>query len=49
MRQWILAGALVAAGCGHAHEAEVVSSYEPRATIGQTLTSISVSPTSAKP
>ena len=38
MRQWILAGALVAAGCGHAHEAEVVSSYEPRATIGQTFT-----------
>ena len=34
MRRWILV-ALVAAGCGHAHEAEVVSSYEPRATIGQ--------------
>jgi hypothetical protein len=26
------------AGCAHAHEAEVVASYEPRATIGQTLT-----------
>ena len=38
MRQWILLGALVGAGCGHAHEAEVVSSYEPRATIGQTFT-----------
>ncbi len=33
---WLLL-ALVAA-CGHAHEAEVVSSYEPRATIGQIFT-----------
>ena len=38
MRQWILLGALVGAGCGHAHEAEVVSSYEPRATMGQSFT-----------
>jgi hypothetical protein len=30
--------ALLLAGCGHAHEAEVVSSYEPRATIGQSFT-----------
>jgi N-acetyl-beta-hexosaminidase len=29
---------LFAVACGHAHEAEVVSSYEPRATIGQTFT-----------
>ena len=27
-----------AAGCGHAHEAEVVSAVEPRATIGQPFT-----------
>jgi hypothetical protein len=29
---------VVAAACGHAHEAEVVSSYETRATLGQTFT-----------
>jgi len=29
---------LLLAACGHAHEAEVVSSYEPKATIGQTFT-----------
>jgi hypothetical protein len=32
---WLLTLALA---CGHAHEAEVVSSYEPKATIGQTFT-----------
>lgn len=36
-RCWILL-ALGAAACGHAHDAEVVSSIEPRATIGQTFT-----------
>src|SRR5437899_9453751 len=36
-RSWILL-ALLGAACGHAHEAEVVSTYEPRATIGQTFT-----------
>jgi hypothetical protein len=30
--------ALLMAACGHAHDAEVVSSYEPKATIGQTFT-----------
>lgn len=29
---------LLVAGCGHAHEAEVVSSYQARATIGQAFT-----------
>ena len=38
MRQWILLCAFAGAGCGHAHEAEVVSTFEPRATIGQTFT-----------
>ena len=28
----------LAIACGHAHEAEVVSTYEPRATIGQAFT-----------
>lgn len=37
MRRWILL-ALVAAGCAHPHDAEVVSSYSPRATIGQAFT-----------
>jgi hypothetical protein len=36
-RPWILL-ALLAAGCAHPHEAEVVASYEPRATIGQAFT-----------
>jgi hypothetical protein len=34
----MIVGLLFAVGCGHAHEAEVVSSVESRATIGQTLT-----------
>ena len=38
MRRPFLLLALLGAACGHAHEAEVVSSYEPRATIGQTFT-----------
>jgi hypothetical protein len=38
MRTLLLTLLFAAAGCGHAHEAEVVSSYEPRATIGQTIT-----------
>ncbi len=33
---WLVLSAL--AGCGHVHDAEVVSSYEPRATIGQAFT-----------
>jgi hypothetical protein len=37
MRRWILL-LLAAAACAHAHDAEVVSSYEPRATIGQVFT-----------
>ena len=36
MRRLILIA--FALGCGHPHEAEVVSSYEPRATIGQAFT-----------
>jgi len=37
MKRWIwLLSAAIA--CGHAHEAEVVSSYEPKATLGQTFT-----------
>jgi hypothetical protein len=36
-RYWILV-ALLAGACRHAPDAEVVSSYEPRATIGQTFT-----------
>ena len=35
---WRALVALWAVGCAHAHEAEVVSTYEPRATIGQTFT-----------
>ncbi|HEX8950933.1 MAG TPA: hypothetical protein VF945_03760 [Polyangia bacterium] len=38
MRPWMLLCALFGAGCAHAHEAEVVASYEPRATIGQAFT-----------
>jgi hypothetical protein len=38
MRSVVLSMALFAAGCGHAKEAEVVSTYEPRATIGQPFT-----------
>ena len=30
--------ALLATACGHAHEAEVVSTFEPKATIGQSFT-----------
>ncbi|HEY2744439.1 MAG TPA: hypothetical protein VGL86_07445 [Polyangia bacterium] len=37
MKSWILL-TLLAAGCAHPHEAEVVSSYSPRATIGQAFT-----------
>jgi hypothetical protein len=37
-REWILLALAAVAGCGHAHEAEVVSSIEARATIGQTFT-----------
>jgi hypothetical protein len=36
-RSWVLL-ALLAGACGHSHEAEVVSTYEPRATLGQTFT-----------
>jgi hypothetical protein len=36
-RTWILL-ALFGIACGHAHEAEVVSTYEPRATLAQTFT-----------
>jgi hypothetical protein len=38
IRPWLAALALASAGCAHAHDAEVVSSYEPRSTIGQTFT-----------
>ncbi len=38
MRTMMLCAALALAGCGHAREAEVVSAYEPRATIGQIFT-----------
>ena len=38
MRMTIVCVALALAGCGHAREAEVVSAYEPRATIGQSFT-----------
>ena len=37
MRRWMLL-LLAAAACAHPHEAEVVATYEPRATIGQTFT-----------
>ncbi len=36
--RWQILVVLLGAGCGHAHEAEVVSSYEPTATIGQIFT-----------
>jgi len=38
MRRLILLLLAAAGGCAHPHEAEVVASYEPRATIGQTFT-----------
>ena len=36
--KWRILLALAAVGCAHPHEAEVVSVYEPRATIGQAFT-----------
>jgi hypothetical protein len=38
MRRGSICLALCLAACGHAHEAEVVSSFEPKATLGQTFT-----------
>jgi hypothetical protein len=38
MRTTMLWYLLAVAGCGHAHEAEVVAAVEPRANIGQTFT-----------
>lgn len=38
MRASLLVPLFVAAGCAHPHDAEVVASYEPRATIGQSFT-----------
>jgi hypothetical protein len=38
MRHGIWLALLAIAGCGHVQDAEVVSSYEPRATLGQAFT-----------
>jgi hypothetical protein len=38
MRRWMWLLVAAAAGCAHPHDAEVVASYEPRASIGQTFT-----------